>query len=216
MKLTSEQIDQLYNFTEKKLVHWYDVQIELVDHLASKIEEELENNNSLSFDSALQKVYDGFGIFGFAKIVQEKEKELQRSAHKMWWKELISFFKIPNILLVILIGVVLWLCTQFISIPVLFNVFIGCYFSASIVLAVIVYQKMRHTKKLLMFQSGIHISLIVFIYDFSLLNYYERLNPVSFCIISALGVLFTICSFKTFLQVNKKARELYPLAFKKE
>ena len=33
-KLTSEQIDQLYLFTRQHFVEYYDLQTELVDHLA--------------------------------------------------------------------------------------------------------------------------------------------------------------------------------------
>ena len=38
MELTKEQIQDLFLFTQKKMVHYYDLQIEIVDHLAEKIE----------------------------------------------------------------------------------------------------------------------------------------------------------------------------------
>ena len=38
MKLTEEQIQQLYKFTRQHYVEHYDVQTELVDHLANDIE----------------------------------------------------------------------------------------------------------------------------------------------------------------------------------
>ncbi len=36
-KLSENQIQQLYKFTEQHYVEWYDVQTELVDHLANGI-----------------------------------------------------------------------------------------------------------------------------------------------------------------------------------
>ena len=39
MKLTKEQIQQLYKFTRQHYVEYYDVQTELVDHLANDIEQ---------------------------------------------------------------------------------------------------------------------------------------------------------------------------------
>jgi len=42
MKLTESQIEQLFTFTQKHYVDWYDVQTELVDHLANGIEEYLQ------------------------------------------------------------------------------------------------------------------------------------------------------------------------------
>ena len=38
MKLTPQQIEQLYQFTRQHYVEWYDLQTELVDHLANSIE----------------------------------------------------------------------------------------------------------------------------------------------------------------------------------
>ena len=65
MQLSSKEIDLLFEFTKKKLVHWYDLQVELVDHLAARIEEEMQADQKLSFEQALEKVYKGFGLFGF-------------------------------------------------------------------------------------------------------------------------------------------------------
>ena len=74
MQLSKEQIDHLFAFTKRKMVHWYDLQVEIVDHLAERMEEEMNADSKLGFDAALAKVYAGFGIFGFAKIVQQREK----------------------------------------------------------------------------------------------------------------------------------------------
>ena len=53
MKLSSNQIQQLYTFTQQHYVEYYDLQTELVDHLANSIEEQCtENPNEL-----LRKLY---------------------------------------------------------------------------------------------------------------------------------------------------------------
>ena len=44
MKLTPQQIDQLYLFTRQHYVEYYDLQTELVDHLANAIETEWQQN----------------------------------------------------------------------------------------------------------------------------------------------------------------------------
>ncbi len=80
IKLSEVEINKLFRFTEKKMVHWYDLQIEIVDHLASCIEDEMTADSKLTFDLALEKVYTGFGIFGFAKIVQERQIQLAKMA----------------------------------------------------------------------------------------------------------------------------------------
>ena len=81
-KLSEIEIKRLFEFAEKKLVHWYDLQIEIVDHLASGIEAEMQATSGLTFESALEHVYRSFGMFGFAKIVQERQKTPCQSSKK--------------------------------------------------------------------------------------------------------------------------------------
>ena len=52
MKLTTQQIDQLYLFTRQHYVEWYDLQSELVDHIANAIEAQWQQNPNRSFDEA--------------------------------------------------------------------------------------------------------------------------------------------------------------------
>jgi len=49
MKLTTPQIEDLFKFTRKHFVYHYDVQSELVDHLANDIEEIWNEKPYLSF-----------------------------------------------------------------------------------------------------------------------------------------------------------------------
>ena len=65
MKLSTEQIEQLFNFTKKHYVEHYDVQVELVDHLANAIEDQWKENPNILFEDALQTEFNKFGIFGF-------------------------------------------------------------------------------------------------------------------------------------------------------
>ena len=98
MTLSKEQIEHLFTFTQKKFVHWYDLQIELVDHLANKIEAEMANDSTLTFERALGNVYASFGIFGFAKIVREKEEALRKANNRLLWQETGKQFTWPNLL----------------------------------------------------------------------------------------------------------------------
>jgi len=66
MKLTSQQIQQLYKFTRQHYVEYYDVQTELVDHLANDIEQIWKEQPNLSFEKArdiLQKIWC-FWLYG--------------------------------------------------------------------------------------------------------------------------------------------------------
>lgn len=109
MKLTDEQIATLFAFIEKKNVDYYDVQIELVDHLATGIEEKLHDNPNLTFDNALKEVYQGFGIFGFSEFLQEKTLFVAQKIRKLYNQAIFSFFTFPKIIFTITLFSLFWL-----------------------------------------------------------------------------------------------------------
>ncbi len=99
MKLTELQIQKLYTFTQKHYVDWYDVQTELVDHLANGIEGHLIQNPNATFESALNSEFKKFGIMGFNDVIEEKTKALNTHYRKLVWTYFINFFKLPKILM---------------------------------------------------------------------------------------------------------------------
>ena len=98
MKLTPEQIDRLYQFTRQHYVEWYDLQTELVDHLANSIEAQWQENPKVSFEDALQVEFKKFGVFGFMTVVEERQIALGKKYNKLVWKHFKSFFTIPKII----------------------------------------------------------------------------------------------------------------------
>ncbi len=109
-----EQIEALFAFVQKKRVRHYDLQVELVDHLASSIEGLWKGNPDVSFEKALQKVYKRFGVTGFSRVIQEKEKALTKLAWRWAFEYLKGWLRIPHLLFLILIiasfaNILLWL-----------------------------------------------------------------------------------------------------------
>src|SRR6476620_1544858 len=98
MKLTSEQIDRLYQFTIKHYVEYYDLQTELVDHLANAIEEQWQENQKISFEDALQVEFKKFGIFGFTGIVEKRQAALNKKYRGIVWQQMSDFFRLPKII----------------------------------------------------------------------------------------------------------------------
>jgi len=99
MKLSSEQIGQLYTFTRRHYVEWYDLQSELVDHLANAIEAEWQQDPKLTFEEVLDIEFKKFGIFGFMDVVEERQKFLQKKYARLIWKYYKQFFRLPRIIL---------------------------------------------------------------------------------------------------------------------
>lgn len=107
-KLTPEQIDELFAFCRKHYVNHYDLQIELVDHLASSVEELWKISPELSFLEALNSTFGKFGIFGFSKIKDQKEKELRRKYNRLLFKYLLDFYRLPKIMLTLTLSILLF------------------------------------------------------------------------------------------------------------
>lgn len=98
MKLTQAQTERLYQFTKQHFVEWYDVQIELVDHLANGIEEQWESQPHLDFETALKIEFKKFGIFGFSELVEQKTNALDKHYRKQIFKHFITFLSLPKII----------------------------------------------------------------------------------------------------------------------
>lgn len=113
--LDNNQIQQVYNFTQKRYVEWYDVQTELVDHLANGIENQWESNPSRSFDDALIIEFKKFGIFGFQDLVEEKTNALNKYYRKQVWFYLKQFFTLPKIILTLFFIWVLYSVMHFLD-----------------------------------------------------------------------------------------------------
>ena len=81
-QVSTEQIQQLHTFVRGKRVRYYDLELELVDHLASSIEEQWITNPERTFEQALENSYRTFGVTGFGGIVQSREQESVTASYK--------------------------------------------------------------------------------------------------------------------------------------
>ena len=93
--LTDEQIAALFAFCEKHLVRHYDLQVELVDHLANAIETKMNADKTLPFDKALQQVYDSFGVMGFGRLVGTNSAALQEKYRRARNRQFKTYFSWP-------------------------------------------------------------------------------------------------------------------------
>ncbi len=107
--LTNEQITFLDQFCEKKGVRYYDLRMEIVDHLATEIEAEMQQQADTDFPLLVQRVFESFGENGFRSIVAAKTESTQdaytRSHRSYFW----SFFTPPKIILTVVIAVCFFL-----------------------------------------------------------------------------------------------------------
>ncbi|RQO31333.1 hypothetical protein DBR32_05045 [Taibaiella sp. KBW10] len=104
--LTEQQIDVLFLFCRQHYIRYYDVQIELVDHLANAIEQQIHHRPGLGFEQALNEVYQGFGKTGFRNIIIAKEKSLEAAHRKYYFQAFRAYFTLPKILFTLFLLVI--------------------------------------------------------------------------------------------------------------
>lgn len=225
--LTEEQIERLHRFCVEHYVRHYDVQVELVDHLATAIEEKMSDNHLLSFEQALQQVYRGFGVRGFAGIVQAREEALQRANHRFCLQFIRSFFRWPRLILTLLIASVLAL--PFTILPSEWTAYFMLGLASVFLLTEFVtlfsfrrYQRPRKDRRLLLLDTGILYPVPVL--SAQLFNIYFLFLDISNYEVSRQQyLLFSLCAgfffmgavarFQLQKQIMEKARKFYPGAF---
>lgn len=96
IQLSGDQIQKLFAFVRSKYVRYVDLQYELVDHLASNIESQINADPNISFDEALKESYKEFPVTGFSSFVASQEKALNRYWGRKYWTFLRSCFTLPK------------------------------------------------------------------------------------------------------------------------
>jgi magnesium-transporting ATPase (P-type) len=144
MKLTETHIEQLFKFTRKHYVYHYDVQSELVDHLANDIEYIWLAQSQLSFEDARDTSFKKFGIFGFMDVIEAKQKQMNKRYRKILWRFFKEWFTVPKVIITagIFIAIFLLLRIQF-SEYILMGVFLGLIIYDMVSL----FKKRKHQKK---------------------------------------------------------------------
>ncbi|MDG2433101.1 hypothetical protein [Flavobacterium sp.] len=145
MKLTTEQIDQLFLFTRQHYVEWYDLQSELVDHLANAIETDWEQNPTISFEAALQNEFKKFGVFGFVDVVEKRRGVLKKKYYKIVCEYFKDFFSFPKI-----ISTIAAILGLFIILKLSVNsryIFIGIYLLLFVAMFYELYKNHQNRKK---------------------------------------------------------------------
>ena len=130
MKLTESQIQDLYAFTRQHFVEHYDLQTELVDHLANDIETQWQKQPKFSFEDAKNKAFKKFGIFGFMDAIEQKSKAMNKRYMRYMWTELKKWFELPQIISTIGLFMLFYVAfsSDFVAISsAVFYVFIGVW-----------------------------------------------------------------------------------------
>ena len=100
-KLTEEQVTKLFAFCLKNEINACDLQIEIVDHLASAIEDQWRNNPELSFGWALKNALEKFGKSGLKQLEHKIRRQLHRNFNLILWKYFLQYFRWPKLIITV-------------------------------------------------------------------------------------------------------------------
>lgn len=214
MKLNKEQIKEIHDFTVRKRVRYLDVQLEMVDHMASGIEAMLEQNPEMSFQDALNKEYKKFGIFGFAKIVEEKQKAIERKFSRGIIDEFLFLIKWPQMIFTFAILYFLFSISHWIPAQLLF-LCPGLLFLLLLLTELIGVPKYFGQKKLLLMTipvtTPLNLLFTPFIFYFEINT--SNFNTYFILIYAILCLFYTYAYGRVRWKMIVQAQHLYPQAF---
>ncbi|MFC3198720.1 hypothetical protein ACFOET_13950 [Parapedobacter deserti] len=108
MTLTPAHLDQIKTFISKRGFTAMDLQMEIIDHVACRIEDKLTENPSLTFEQALKQTHAEFGIFGFSTLEEAMAKSLNRKYRGVIIQEFRRWISFPSVILPIGFGILLF------------------------------------------------------------------------------------------------------------
>ena len=93
MKLSVEQINLIKAFVSRRGFTYPDVQLEIIDHVASRVEQLITDNPKLSLEEAINITHGEFGEMGFSVFEDSMISSLQKKYFKLFYTIFFSFFK---------------------------------------------------------------------------------------------------------------------------
>lgn len=90
MNLSPGQITTLKKLISFKGYEEIDVQYEIFDHVACRIEVLMDENPKLTLEDAFRKAHSEFGIFGFADLAESYRESLRKKFWSRYWSSLRS------------------------------------------------------------------------------------------------------------------------------
>jgi hypothetical protein len=108
MKLTTEQIEYVFNYIQSFDIKWYELQVELTDHFVSIMEDIWDEHPELSFHQVKYRAEQSFGRNYFKEVEKERKMILQKEYNRQMRKMVADFLKFPKIIGSVLLGILIY------------------------------------------------------------------------------------------------------------
>lgn len=203
MKLTTEQIEYISNYVASFDIKWYELQVELTDHIVLRMEEFWAKDPELTFHQVKYYAEQEFGRDGFKAIEKERTLILQKTHKREQWKQVGEFLKFPKIIASVLAVFLVYKGSFYfdditVYIRILFGILIG--FSALTIFNWYRFKKING-KRFLALETAYIINNSAIMFSFYMLlmakqfkgNFEQKhLLFIPFCCIWVLGILLVI------------------------
>lgn len=218
MELTKEHLLQIDNYVFVCGIKYYDVRAEIVDHFANILERKLDENPDLDFKKEIERIHKNFSDRGFSKLLKQKTKLVTNKFFKESLQHLISFFKLPKIIITAFIFIFLFKSQFYFANKE--NFFLALFLFAFSLTFVIGFRAMKRNKKekflslslTLGFMQVYHIvlTLLQFSYSRSLESLADQKHNTIFIACFTLLFLFFWSGEFVYKQNKQKVIEQYP------
>ncbi len=148
MPLTKEQIRHIDNYLKHHQVKYWDIRIDLLDHIISSVEDKMAQG--CSFDNSLIEVHKSFGnkmtrfwntgiensVFangdGYKKLIAQKRIGINKKCRRLIFKEIVSLSKsvksLPNLLIFLIMTYSFFFIFEKVSFDNLTRIYLACLF----------------------------------------------------------------------------------------
>jgi hypothetical protein len=111
MSLNRDQIEQIKKFIHSRGFTHIEVEMEILDHVATAVEEALQKHPQKPLHRAIKEIHASFGVMGFSHFEDQKIKMVGRLIRSAFIEKFFSFFATKRFLTTALIGLLYWTIT---------------------------------------------------------------------------------------------------------
>lgn len=216
MELTNEQIKQINDFLEGIGVEFLDIRFEMIDHIASEIEEKVEDKTSFFENKRFQTPFVKYMLSKkdeFVKTYRKQEKKLTWFCLKTIFNDVFKrFLELRNAILFLLVSVFCLVVgpnflketSIFIGVLLLTNLAIGSYQTSGFI---------RKHKEIKIVRMYMMLSSLVFIIPFNFPNFItvflERNYSTTNIYVYLVSFIFTYALNQSFFYKKQEIENKY-------
>jgi hypothetical protein len=222
MKLTAEQIEYVSNYVQSFDIKWYELQVELTDHMVNSMEEIWEKEPELTFHQVKQYAENRFGRNGFKEVEKERRIILHKEFNRSQWKMVVEYLKFPKTAMSVLLVVFVYRISFYFEDILLYIKFLFGILLVTSVVSIFnwfLYRKING-KRFLALETALSVNIasVWFSYwgIFLAKSYIENLREnhlffLPFCCFWVLGVLLVITGRHLTNKVVSNIKKQYQL-----